>query len=70
MNFSAAVLVSHKKIVLDNLAGKKDILEFRYNIKEDFVFRNSKMLSNFPFRVNKFSKYSMGCLALVKAGLI
>ena len=46
------------------------VLEFKYSCKEDKDFRNKIINNKFPFRYKKFSKYSIGSLALRSAGFL
>ena len=46
------------------------VLEFKYSYEEDKEFRNKIINNKFPFRYKKFSKYSIGSLALRSAGFL
>ena len=48
----------------------KDIMELKYDLSNDNIFRNKFISSNFKLRHQKFSKYVVGILNLKKNGLI
>lgn len=62
--------VSSVKNISHKIPMFKDIMELKYDLSNDNIFRNKFISSNFKLRHQKFSKYVVGILNLKKNGLI
>ena len=62
--------VSSVKNISNKIPMFKDIMELKYDLSNDNIFRNKFISSNFKLRHQKFSKYVVGILNLKKNGLI
>ena len=62
--------VSSVKNISNKIPMFKDIMELKYDLSNDNIFRNKFVSSNFKLRHQKFSKYVVGVLNLKKNGLI